>query len=85
MRTFDIIYVKRVFPGGGLHPQPLVLAPTDSKSAANILLFSDIQVVSSLFFLLFIIFLDSSFLLNDCVCTQHEYPLAEFQVNGLTS
>ena len=34
---------KRIFPGGGLHPQPLALAPLDSKSAANVRLFSDIQ------------------------------------------
>jgi hypothetical protein len=35
---------KRIFPGGGLHPQPLALAPLDSKSAANVRFFSDLQV-----------------------------------------
>ena len=34
---------KRIFPGGGLHPQPLALAPLDSKSTANVRLFSDLQ------------------------------------------
>ena len=41
---------KRVFPGGGLQPQPLHLAPLDSKSAANVPLYFELQRLLIYFF-----------------------------------